>query len=122
MSDQRKNIRYQTLAKAKLELIPEGEILLRDISVLGCRVECTVHAGINMHEQYKLEVIPEKISEIGSFDILVKSKWTREGNYTCEIGFEIAEFPKGRSFQRYVDYLSWRFAQGDSMSGNLEFP
>ena len=122
MGDKRKNIRYHTLAKARIEGMHEGELLLKDISVLGCRVEWTAQAGIEINNTYKLEVIPENASKIGSFDFLAKSIWMRPGNYTCEIGFSIIESPRGRNFQRYVDYLSWRFNHGDSIGGNPESP
>jgi hypothetical protein len=42
----------------------------------------------------------------------VESKWIHAAGYSCEIGFSILESPKGRSFQHYVDYLSWRSAMG----------
>ena len=122
MNELRKNIRYQTLAKASIVGAKEVEILLKDISVLGCRVECTALAGIELKKQYKLEVTPENVSKIGSFDLPVETMWIRTGNYACEIGFAIVESPKGKSFQRYVDYLSWRFSHGESMSGNPENP
>jgi hypothetical protein len=56
------------------------------------------------------------------FDLLVEAKWIHAGDHAHEMGFSIVESPKGKSFQRYADYLSWRFSQGDSMSGNLETP
>ena len=118
MSDQRRNIRYQTLAKAEIEGASEGEILLKDLSVIGCRVECTTQTKIELNLQYKLEVIPESASKIGTFDLLVEAKWIRTANYACEIGFSIVESPKGKMFQRYVDYLSWRYSQGNSMTGS----
>ena len=115
MSDLRKNTRYQTLAKAKIKGVSEGEVLLTDISVTGCRVECTTYSEMMPDIQYKLEVLPESAANIGTFDLLVESKWIRTGNYTCEIGLTIVESPKGKHFQRYVDYLSWRYSQGNSM-------
>jgi hypothetical protein len=57
---------------------------------------------------YKLEIIPESAAGIGVFELSVESKWIRSGGYSCEIGFSILESPKGKLFQRYVDYLSWR--------------
>ena len=112
MSDQRKNIRYPALAKAVIREADEGEILLKDISVIGCRVECANYIGVINNARYKLEVIPENVSKIGAFDLTVQAKWIRTGNRACEIGFSIVESPKGKLFQRYVDYLSWQSAKG----------
>ena len=114
MSDQRRNVRYQTLAKASIKEANEGEILLKDISILGCRVECTTKTGIEKNSRYRLDVIPENASKIGSFDLLVETKWIRTGSYACEIGFLIVESPRRKLFQRYVDYLSWRSSQDGS--------
>jgi hypothetical protein len=38
----------------------------------------------------------------------VEARWVRGGDYSCEVGFSITASPKGKAFQRYVDYLSWR--------------
>jgi len=115
MDELRKNTRYQTLARAKIKGVNEGETLLRDISVTGCHVECTNYSEITLNKQYKLEVIPESAANIGVFEFLAESKWIRTGNYSCEIGFSIVESPKKKHFQRYVDYLSWRYSLGNSM-------
>ncbi|MDR1617669.1 MAG: PilZ domain-containing protein, partial [Treponema sp.] len=58
--------------------------------------------------QYRLEIFPEGASNIGSFEISVESKWVRAGSYSSEVGFSIVASPKGKLFQRYVDYLDWR--------------
>ena len=122
MDDRRRSVRYHTFAKASLEGVNEGEVLLKDINVLGCRVECTAYAGIELGKHYKLKVIPEEASKVGAFDLLVEPVWLRTGNYACEIGFLIIKSPKGKIFQRYVDYLSWHASQGDSTGGDPENP
>ena len=114
MFEQRKNVRYQTLAKVRIEKASEGETLLKDISVTGCRVECTAYSDIKPGTQYKLEIIPESNAKIDGFHLLVKTQWIRNADYSCEIGFTIIESPKGKEFQRYVDYLSWRNSHGGS--------
>ena len=118
MNEQRKFFRYKTLAKARLIEVSEGENLLKDISITGCLVECTSYAGIETNKQYNLEVKPESAAKIGTFELLVETKWMRAEAYSCEIGFAIVKSPKGKLFQRYVDYLSWRYSQGNSMTGS----
>ena len=117
MAELRKNSRYQSIAKAKIEGVDQGESLLKDISITGCRVECTAYAEMKLNTKYNVEVIPEKISQIGEFILNVESKWIRTWSYFCEIGFNIVESPKKKHFQRYVDYLSWRNSHGKSMFG-----
>ena len=108
MQENRKNRRYQTLARVRIPGILEGETLLKDLSVTGCCVECTSLLDIKPDTQYRLEIFPEGASNIGNFDLFVESKWVRTENYSSEVGFNIIASPKGKLFQRYVDYLVWR--------------
>jgi hypothetical protein len=108
MLDNRKNHRYRTLAHARVPGILDGENLLKDLSVTGCCVESTSCADIKPDAQYQLEIIPESAAKIGNFDLMVQTKWIRFGEYASEIGFVIVASPKGKLFQRYVDYLGYR--------------
>ncbi|GHT65223.1 hypothetical protein FACS1894110_06580 [Spirochaetia bacterium] len=110
----RKNIRYRTLARVRIHDILGEENLLKDLSVTGCCIECTSLADIQPNNQYKLEVIPEKAAKIGKFELEVEAKWVHSGAYSGEVGFAITASPKGKLFQRYVDYLSWRAETGQS--------
>ncbi|GHT56299.1 hypothetical protein FACS1894109_04810 [Spirochaetia bacterium] len=112
--ENRKNIRYRTLAKVRIHGILGEESLLKDLSVTGCCVECTSLADIGPNNQYKLEIIPEKAAKIGQFELEVEVKWVRSGADSSEVGFSITASPKGKLFQRYVDYLSWRAETGQS--------
>jgi hypothetical protein len=112
MADNRKDSRYQTLARARMEGVTEGEIVVKDLSITGCCVECTVHGDFKPDCLHKIVIIPETAANIGSFELSVETKWVRSSNYSSDIGFSIIESPKGKSFQRYVDYLSWRSQAG----------
>ncbi|MDR2376242.1 MAG: PilZ domain-containing protein [Treponema sp.] len=104
----RSHIRYRTYAKVKFRGILEQESILKDISITGCRVECTSLADIHVDFPYTLEVIPEVSSRIGHFDLEVKAVWISMAGYSGDVGFIITASPKGKLFQRYVDYLSWK--------------
>jgi hypothetical protein len=106
--NQRSHVRYRTYAKVKIRGIMEQQSLLKDISVTGCRVECTALADICIDSTYTLEVIPEPGSKIGRFDLEVKVVWISTADYSGDVGFVITASPKGKLFQRYVDYLSWK--------------
>ncbi|MDR1277322.1 MAG: PilZ domain-containing protein [Treponema sp.] len=108
MLDNRKDHRYRTLAHARIPGVMEGENLLRDLSVTGCCIECTAHADLEPETQYRIEIIPESASHIGNFELTVQSKWIRSRGYASEVGFVIIASPKGKLFQRYVDYLDYR--------------
>jgi hypothetical protein len=118
MHEQRKNTRYHTSAIAIIKGVHDGETLLKDISVTGCRLELPAYAEIKPNEQYKLEIKPESDSKINPFHLIVESKWEGAKVDSYELGFIIKEFPHGRQFQRYVDYLSWRYDHGSSMTGD----
>ena len=85
-----------------------GEALLKDISITGCRVECSMHVDIHENSEFSITIHPEDNADINSFDLLVECKWIHSGSYSCDIGFDIKKSPGKRDFERYVDYLSWR--------------
>jgi hypothetical protein len=111
MLENRKNPRYRTLARARIPGLLEGENLLKDLSITGCCVECTVHTDIQPGSHYQLEIVPEAASRIGNFQLLVERMWLHSGGYSSDVGFRIVASPKGKQFQRYVDYLSYRSTQ-----------
>ena len=126
-TEKRKQKRYLSIAKVRLPetfagqpAMPKergesssaksscGEALLKDISVTGCRIECTMHVDIEENSEHTITVCPEDNAGIGRFDLLVMCKWINSGSYTCNIGFSIKKSPGKKDFERYVDYLSWR--------------
>jgi hypothetical protein len=123
MIENRKNPRYRTLARAKISSVGgksashganEGETLLKDLSITGCCVECTVYPDVKTGEKYTIDIIPETAAGLGHFTLVAESKWIHLMGYSCEIGFSVLESPKGKEFQRYVDYLAWRADNGVS--------
>jgi hypothetical protein len=124
MIEQRKNERYETFAKVTIKGIKRKKFVLRDVSVTGCRIECPANAEIMPNMQFSVQITPENDAKIESFFLAVESKWVRVDINICEAGFVIINLPKGKQFQRYVDYLSWRYSHGNSMTGvsDLEPP
>ena len=108
MLDDRRSPRYRTMAHAQISGVLEGECLLRNISITGCCVECSDAADIQPNAQYQLKIKPEGSSHIGSFQLEVECKWVRNDRDAAELGFAIIASPKGKKFQRYVDYLAYR--------------
>jgi hypothetical protein len=111
MLENRKNPRYRTFARVRMPCIPGGENLLKDLSVTGCRVECTAYHDIVPGSQYQLTIEPESASNIEEFTLSVEAVWVRAGDCSGEVGFSILASPKGKLFQRYVDYLAYRSLQ-----------
>jgi hypothetical protein len=108
MLEKRKSIRYKTMARARIPHVLEGDNLLKDISITGCCVESTAYAEIKPESRYEIEIEPEKNSRIKNFQLSVEARWVKSSGYTGEIGFMVIASPKGRQFQRYVDYLAFR--------------
>jgi hypothetical protein len=108
MQENRKNRRYRTLAHARIPGVLEGETILKDMSITGCCVECTARSDLKPGVRYRMEIVPEDASRIGKFEVSVESRWVRAGSYASEVGFSIVASPRGKCFQRYVDYLDWR--------------
>jgi hypothetical protein len=69
-----------------------------------------MYIDIKPNIEYKVEILPESQAQIGGFDLMVSSRWIKTSAYSCEIGFAVISSPKGKLFQRYVDYISWRSA------------
>jgi hypothetical protein len=122
MIELRKHFRYKTHAKVKLKEYGEEEFTLKNLSVTGCRMECTIDTKIMPQRHYKLEIIPESDAKIEAFSLETESKWIHLKSNSCEAGFLITEPPKGKQFQRYVDYLAWRYSQGNSMTDDPDIP
>ena len=110
MVEGRKSPRYHALATVRIRGVLEGDNLLKNLSITGCCVECTAYTEIRPQMQYNLEIEPESAAGIGEFVLPVECRWIRGGGYSSEIGFSIVSSPKGRLFQRYVDYLAYRSA------------
>ena len=108
VSDNRKNKRFHSIAKAHIDGVDYGEILLKDLSITGCCLESTVYPDIKPGTRHKIEIIPENSANIQKFELTAESVWILSRGYSTEFGFFILESPKGKLFQRYVDYLTWR--------------
>ena len=117
MIEQRKALRLDTLARVTIKELKEEEILLKDISVTGCRVECPDETEIKLNNQYNVEISPERGSKIEAFELMAEPKWMNTGVNSLEIGLSIIQFPQGLQFQHYVDYLAWRYSNGISITG-----
>jgi len=112
--ENRKSRRFPSVARAKSPLFYSGDALLKDISVTGCCIECTMQVDVKMDVEYTITVYPEKEAKVGSFDLVVECKWIHSGASSCSIGFFIKQSPKKGDFLKYVDYLSWRHGNGSN--------
>ena len=99
MVEERKYTRYKTIARARIPALFEGESLLKDISVTGCCIECTMQVDVRPETKYAVVIEPEASSQIGPFELMAEYRWNRSGSDACLIGFLIVESPKGRQLQ-----------------------
>ncbi|MDR2418997.1 MAG: PilZ domain-containing protein [Treponema sp.] len=108
MQERRKNIRYHTIGRARIPAVFEGDMLLKDLSITGCRIQCAKHLDLQLNTRYAIQIIPESVVKTGSFELLVESRWIHSREDSCEAAFMVVESPKGKQFESYVDYLAWR--------------
>ncbi len=108
MIDLRKYPRYTSLAQARLSGEDVGEAVLKDMSVTGCRLEFSAPIAPLVGDRFRLLVIPELRSEVEPFELMVETRWNRVAVDAYEVGFAIIASPKGKAFQRYLDYLVYR--------------
>jgi len=115
MMEKRRNSRFSTGAKVTIKEFGKEEFLLKDLSITGCRIEYPLDVEILLDMRFSLKITPEKETKVHPFTITAAARWIRVSSNSCEAGFMITESPKGKHFQSYVDYLSWRFSHGKSM-------
>jgi hypothetical protein len=116
--EKRKNSRFTTTAKVKIKEFGKEVFQLKDLSITGCRIEYPLDIEILLDMRFSLKITPEKEAKIHPFSITAEARWIRVSSKSCEAGFMISESPKGKEFQNYVDYLSYRFSHGKSMIGD----
>lgn len=81
---------------------------MKNLSITGCCLECSDNFdNLKPYEKYTIDIEPEKAAHIDEFYLEVECRWIRKKNHICEIGFQIVASPKGKSFQSYVDYLTY---------------
>ncbi|MDR2729794.1 MAG: PilZ domain-containing protein [Treponema sp.] len=107
MIEQRLNPRYRTMGHARITGEISGELLLKDISITGCCLECTTICDIIQDKKYKIVILPEIAANIETFEIEAECRWIRSADYVTELGFLVVASPRGKGFQRYVDYLEY---------------
>jgi hypothetical protein len=96
------------MCKARIENVLEGDVVLKNLSITGCCLECSANFdNLKPNEKYTIDIEPEKVSHIDEFNLEVECRWIRKRNNICEIGFQIVASPKGKGFQSYVDYLTY---------------
>jgi hypothetical protein len=108
MFEQRKHTRYRSIARARLPGVFEGDALLKDLNVTGCKIEATIFIELTEGTVYTIEVTPEALSKISKFEVLGEARWVKTNGDSYEAGFMITASPSKKEFQRYVDYLAWR--------------
>ncbi|MDR3343582.1 MAG: PilZ domain-containing protein [Treponema sp.] len=108
MSEKRKNIRYNTLARARIREVFHEFASLKDIGITGCCIAYAQGVDIQLNTQYKIQIIPEPAAHIGKFELVAEARWIQTREYSCDYGFMIVASPQGKRLQRYVDYLTWR--------------
>ena len=116
-TEKRKNARFLTGAKVTVKEFGRKKFRLIDLSVTGCRIEYPLDLEISPNARFSLKITPEGEANINSFSISAEVRWIRVSGNSCEAGFMITESPKGKQFLNYVDYLSWRYSHGKSMTG-----
>jgi hypothetical protein len=119
MIEKRKNSRFLTTAKVVIKEFGNREFQLKDLSITGCRLEYPIDTEISLDKQFTIKIIPETEANIRPFSISIESRWVRVSSNSYEAGFMITDSPKGKQFQNYVDYLSWRYSQGKSMTSEV---
>ena len=104
----REKPRYNTMGQAHISGVTEKGILLKNLSITGCCLECTeINEKIKNGEIYEIIIKPERASHTGEFRFQAECKWIRKTDSSCEMGFNVTASPTGKFFKNYVDYLTY---------------
>jgi 6-phosphofructokinase len=71
-------------------------------------VPAIVYSGAEW--EYKIMIIPEAESGVGSFELPVEFCWSRIQDTLYEAGGFICGYPEGTQYQVFANYLAWRAA------------
>ena len=109
MQNFRKSERFTTSCNVKINVVPKCKFYIKNLSINGCCLKCARNPEkVKINEKYTINIKPEHGSHVHNFDLEVECRWVRNMEDSGEFGFEIISFPKGKNFQSYVDYLSFR--------------
>ena len=97
-----------------------GGALLTDISTSGCRIEHTMMIDVEKGKRYTLHVKPEPSANIREFSLVAEARWMEAKDCAFQAGFSVAVLPKGKDFQRYIDYLAYRKQGSDDHRGRVD--
>jgi len=112
MHENRINPRYYTKGHARIPGISKNDLLLRNLSITGCCLECKeTKDSIKLSEIYQIEIKPESASHIGKFELKAECKWIRNKDDINEIGFSVTVSPQGKCFQNYVDFIAYHHSK-----------
>jgi hypothetical protein len=111
MLKDRKNPRYNSMAKVQIPGKIKNDGLLKNISVTGCCFIFFESIEIETGDSNDVLVLPEKTSGKKKFELQAECKWIRKLKNSSEFGFSITASPTGKHFQNYVDYLAFHSTQ-----------
>ena len=107
MFKSRDNVRYTGHAYAIISGVVEDKIPLKNFSITGCCIETAIHIDISLYNTYSIEIIPEKESKVKNFAVSAEARWVQAVGNIQYVGFYFTASPKGKLFERFVDYVSW---------------
>jgi hypothetical protein len=92
LPQKRKGFRYLSRARAQIYEAVEGEAVLSDLSISGCRMEYDKRVDIKLHSMYIIRVLPET-DKVDVFYLLAEARWIRYKGDSSEIGFKLISSP-----------------------------
>jgi len=95
---------------------------LLNISERGLSIICDEYVGITPNSIYEIIVVPEKITNIDNFKLLIESKWVKLNRARNEYGFTIICAFNESGLLKYLKYLSAGLHTHNLVKKDLRFP
>jgi hypothetical protein len=122
MKEKRKNIRYATSTRIRINENQNIILFLKDICVSGCAITNStgdsdtdvpeISDGYpEINQEYRMLIIPEIESRVMPFELAVELCWAHTQGKIYEAGGLISGYPEGGQYQSFANYLAWRTAR-----------
>ena len=105
MSEKRKDIRFDDVARVEAFELCVFPGVLVDISHKGCKIRFPIPFDFELDKDYELKIIPSQKNETTGFVLIGHPMWKNKSAAFTEIGFEILHSPGISRFKEYLNDL-----------------
>jgi hypothetical protein len=96
--------RYESMAFVSINGF-EGQALIKNVSTTGFCMQSKTFAALTPGKNYKIRIVPEKITGLSAIEVEVDVRWVRSEVSKFEVGFQMVRSDSSRELERYISHL-----------------